>query len=111
MVLDPIQANTRRSAGSFGWYGAFGTQFWVDRKEQLVGLLMIQGTSERDAPRLRNRSHAGHRGLALERFWGSKVLGSKFVAIAQPEARIFSTAAPQTGLPRSAWHEACSTAM
>jgi CubicO group peptidase (beta-lactamase class C family) len=42
VVLDPIQANTRRSPGSFGWYGAFGTQFWVDRKEQLVGLLMIQ---------------------------------------------------------------------
>jgi len=42
VVVDPIQANTRRSAGSFGWYGAFGTQFWVDRKEQLVGLLMIQ---------------------------------------------------------------------
>lgn len=42
VVLDPIQANTRRSAGSFGWYGAFGTQFWVDRKEQIVGLLMIQ---------------------------------------------------------------------
>jgi CubicO group peptidase (beta-lactamase class C family) len=42
LVLDPIQANTRRSAGSFGWYGAFGTQFWVDRKEQLVGLLLIQ---------------------------------------------------------------------
>ena len=42
VVLDPIQANTRRSAGSFGWGGAFGTHFWVDRKEQLVGLLMIQ---------------------------------------------------------------------
>jgi CubicO group peptidase (beta-lactamase class C family) len=42
VVVDPIQANTRRSAGSFGWYGAFGTQFWVDRKEQLVGLLLIQ---------------------------------------------------------------------
>lgn len=42
IVLDPIQANTHRSAGSFGWYGAFGTQFWVDRKEQLVGLLLIQ---------------------------------------------------------------------
>jgi CubicO group peptidase (beta-lactamase class C family) len=42
VVLDAVQANTRRSSGSFGWYGAFGTQFWVDRKEQLVGLLMIQ---------------------------------------------------------------------
>jgi len=42
VVLDPIRANTRRSAGSFGWGGAFGTHFWVDRKEQLIGLLMIQ---------------------------------------------------------------------
>jgi CubicO group peptidase (beta-lactamase class C family) len=42
IVLDPIEAGQRRSAGSFGWYGAFGTHFWVDRKEQLVGLLMIQ---------------------------------------------------------------------
>ena len=42
VVLDSVQANTRRSKGSFGWYGAFGTQFWVDRKEQLVGLLMVQ---------------------------------------------------------------------
>jgi CubicO group peptidase (beta-lactamase class C family) len=42
VVLDSVQANTRRSSGSFGWYGAFGTQFWVDRKEQLVGLLMVQ---------------------------------------------------------------------
>ena len=32
----------RVSNGSFGWDGAFGTHFWVDRKEQLVGLLLIQ---------------------------------------------------------------------
>jgi CubicO group peptidase (beta-lactamase class C family) len=42
VVLDPIAAGQRRSAGSFGWDGAFGTHFWVDRKEQLAGLLMIQ---------------------------------------------------------------------
>lgn len=35
-------ARRRVSSGSFGWGGAFGTYFWVGRKEQLVGLLMIQ---------------------------------------------------------------------
>jgi CubicO group peptidase (beta-lactamase class C family) len=28
--------------GSFGWFGAYGTQTWINRKEQLVTLLMIQ---------------------------------------------------------------------
>ena len=39
---DSVAAGRRESNGSFGWDGAFGTHFWVDRKEQLVGLLMIQ---------------------------------------------------------------------
>jgi CubicO group peptidase (beta-lactamase class C family) len=42
VVLDNVAANRRESIGSFGWDGAFGTHFWVDRKEQLAGLLMIQ---------------------------------------------------------------------
>jgi CubicO group peptidase (beta-lactamase class C family) len=42
VVMDPIDANRRQSAGSFGWDGAFGTHFWVDRKEQLAGILLIQ---------------------------------------------------------------------
>jgi CubicO group peptidase (beta-lactamase class C family) len=42
VVLDSIASGRRVSSGSFGWDGAFGTHFWVDRKEQLVGLLMIQ---------------------------------------------------------------------
>jgi CubicO group peptidase (beta-lactamase class C family) len=42
VVMDPIEAGRRTSTGSFGWDGAFGTHFWVDRKEQLTGLLMIQ---------------------------------------------------------------------
>ena len=42
VVLDPVAANRRTSAGSFGWDGAFGTHFWVDRKEQLAGVLLIQ---------------------------------------------------------------------
>jgi CubicO group peptidase (beta-lactamase class C family) len=42
VVMDNIAAGRRESVGSFGWDGAFGTHFWVDRKERLVGLLMIQ---------------------------------------------------------------------
>jgi CubicO group peptidase (beta-lactamase class C family) len=42
IVMDGVSANRRESNGSFGWDGAFGTHFWVDRKEQLVGLLMVQ---------------------------------------------------------------------
>jgi CubicO group peptidase (beta-lactamase class C family) len=42
VVLDSVAAGRRESNGSFGWDGSFGTHFWVDRKEQLVGLLLIQ---------------------------------------------------------------------
>jgi CubicO group peptidase (beta-lactamase class C family) len=42
IVMDPVEANRRQSAGSFGWDGAFGTHFWVDRKEQIAGILLIQ---------------------------------------------------------------------
>ena len=44
VTLDPVVANRRVSAGSFGWDGAFGTHFWVDRKEKLVGVMLIQET-------------------------------------------------------------------
>jgi len=42
VVLDAVSAGRRVSNGSFGWDGAFGTHFWVDRKEQLAGVMMIQ---------------------------------------------------------------------
>lgn len=42
VVVDAIKADSRRSNGSFGWDGAFGTHFWIDPKEQLVAVLMIQ---------------------------------------------------------------------
>jgi CubicO group peptidase (beta-lactamase class C family) len=42
VVVDSVQAATFRSNGSFGWDGAFGTHFWVDPKEQLVGVLLVQ---------------------------------------------------------------------
>ena len=42
VVTDPIRAGYRMSAGSFGWDGAYGTHFWVDPKEKIVGIMMIQ---------------------------------------------------------------------
>jgi len=50
VVLDPVKAGTFRSRGSFGWDGAFGTHFWVDPREELVAVLLIQ-TSGRDIHR------------------------------------------------------------
>jgi CubicO group peptidase (beta-lactamase class C family) len=35
------------SKGDAMWAGAWGTSFWIDPKEQLVGLLMAQGPSNR----------------------------------------------------------------
>lgn len=42
VVVDHVRAGTGRSNGSFGWDGAFGTHFWVDPKEDLVGVLLVQ---------------------------------------------------------------------
>jgi CubicO group peptidase (beta-lactamase class C family) len=42
VTSDAVAANTRISNGSYGWEGAFGTHFWVDPKEKIVGILMIQ---------------------------------------------------------------------
>jgi len=42
VVMDRAEANSALGNGSFGWSGAFGTHFWVDRKDQLAGVLMIQ---------------------------------------------------------------------
>jgi CubicO group peptidase (beta-lactamase class C family) len=55
VVMDNVSANRRESNGSFGWDGAFGTHFWVDRKEQLVGLLMVQ---ESNGPLMRDFENA-----------------------------------------------------
>ena len=42
VVQDLARANRITSAGSFGWDGAYGTHFWVDAKEQMVGIMFIQ---------------------------------------------------------------------
>ena len=40
--LDVGQSATLGSVGEYGWGGAYGTYFWNDPKEQMVGILMIQ---------------------------------------------------------------------
>lgn len=42
VISDPIAAGQRVSQGSFGWDGAYGTHFWVDPKEKIVGVMMVQ---------------------------------------------------------------------
>jgi CubicO group peptidase (beta-lactamase class C family) len=43
-ITDRIPANTPISNGSFAWDGAFGTHFWVDPKEKIVGIFMVQAS-------------------------------------------------------------------
>ena len=42
VVSNAVAAGYRVSDGSFGWDGAFGTHFWVDPRDQIVGILMVQ---------------------------------------------------------------------
>ena len=41
VVTDSIAANARISKGSYGWEGAFGTHFWIDPNEKLIGILLV----------------------------------------------------------------------
>jgi CubicO group peptidase (beta-lactamase class C family) len=52
VISDAIAAGVPVSKGSYGWDGAFGTHFWNDPKEQIVGVMMIQtANSNRQADR------------------------------------------------------------
>jgi len=42
VLLDPTKSQDTLSRGSFTWGGAFGTLFWIDPVEQLIGVLMVQ---------------------------------------------------------------------
>jgi CubicO group peptidase (beta-lactamase class C family) len=42
ILEDPGKAGEYGSPGTFSWGGIYGTAFWVDPKEHLVGVLMIQ---------------------------------------------------------------------
>jgi CubicO group peptidase (beta-lactamase class C family) len=45
ILLDPGKASEVLSPGSFGWGGAWGTYFFVDPTEEVIGILMMQITS------------------------------------------------------------------
>lgn len=42
VITDPVKAGYRVGQGTFGWDGAYGTHFWVDPKEKIVGIMMVQ---------------------------------------------------------------------
>jgi CubicO group peptidase (beta-lactamase class C family) len=42
IVEDGAAAGLRVSNGSFGWDGAYGTQTWIDPREKMVTIVMIQ---------------------------------------------------------------------
>jgi CubicO group peptidase (beta-lactamase class C family) len=50
VVIDPAQAGNLTSAKTFGWSGAAGTHFFVDRAEDLVAVFMIQKMGGTDGP-------------------------------------------------------------
>lgn len=46
ILMDSGKARESLSPGSFGWGGAWGTYFFVDPVEEVIGILMIQLTSQ-----------------------------------------------------------------
>jgi CubicO group peptidase (beta-lactamase class C family) len=42
VTVDPVAAGSLGSTGTYGWGGAFGTTFWIDPEEELIGLYMMQ---------------------------------------------------------------------
>ncbi|XOV89289.1 MAG: serine hydrolase domain-containing protein [Pseudomonadota bacterium] len=42
VITDPVAWGEAASKGTFMWGGAFGTTFWIDPEEKLIGLYMMQ---------------------------------------------------------------------
>jgi len=42
IIIDPAAAKSRLPAGSYGWGGIYGTQFWIDPTNRVVGVVMTQ---------------------------------------------------------------------
>ena len=42
VILNNVEARVRKPSGSYGWDGAFGTYWWVNRKEQMAVVLFVQ---------------------------------------------------------------------
>jgi CubicO group peptidase (beta-lactamase class C family) len=58
VLMDVAQSGAPGSVGEFGWSGAAKTQYWVDPKEDLVGLFMTQSMMSFDLPELDLRALA-----------------------------------------------------
>jgi CubicO group peptidase (beta-lactamase class C family) len=54
VIEDAVRGDFRLSNGSFGWSGAYGTHFWVDPKEQIVAVMMIQTPVREMRPEFEN---------------------------------------------------------
>jgi CubicO group peptidase (beta-lactamase class C family) len=54
VVLDAAKAGTLRGEGSYSWGGAAGTWFWIDPKNDLIFIGMIQVMNRRQDPQLQN---------------------------------------------------------
>ncbi len=54
VVRDAVASGSRVSDGSFGWSGAYGTHFWVDPKEDLIAVMMIQTPVREMRPEFEN---------------------------------------------------------
>jgi len=54
VMQDAIAGNHRVSDGSFGWSGAYGTHFWIDPKEEIVAVMMIQTPIREMRPEFEN---------------------------------------------------------
>ena len=57
VTLDPAEQGFPGSKGSYFWGGAFGTLFWIDPKEELIGVLMVQ-VNPREGMMLREKFSA-----------------------------------------------------
>src|SRR5205814_5304638 len=42
IVTDVAATQTQGSVGMYGWLGIYGTTFWVDPKERLIAIMMVQ---------------------------------------------------------------------
>ena len=50
VLMDVAQSGAPGSVGEFGWSGAAKTHYWVDPKEEMVGLFMTQSMMSFDLP-------------------------------------------------------------
>ena len=58
VAMDVAQTGAPGSVGEFGWSGAAKTHYWVDPREQLVGLFMTQSMMSFDLPEVDLRALA-----------------------------------------------------